>query len=205
MNLRTTLFAPLCAVAAVSVSLAGCSDSSEQASKTAQCLEQADGYIPDQIDGQAVTTQDELTESLVGDLQREGVSSIVSGYVASAVPPTTQEGQVPLTRPDGTAIPADDPTQRLPEVIMVAAVGEPETVKQVELDPGTDPDAPSHQVDIDGVSATIREFEGQSGLNTALATAQPCESVILIVFAFKNGGPAAESAVREMLATSAGG
>jgi len=201
MTLSKVTFTLLASTVLVAAPLAGCSGGSSGGD--AKCLEDASGYIPQQLDGRDVVTQDRVVESLVKDVEREGVSSIASGYINSDVAPaTTQPGEAPLTRPDGTPIPPDDPTQKLPEVIVLAAVGQPDVVKQVDLDPGTGTDTPSHTVDADGVTITIREFSGQTELQTALATAQPCDTVILIAFAFKNGSPAAESAIRGMLDAS---
>lgn len=169
------------------------------------CSSKADDYIPAQVADQTVERKDDVTQQLESSLKQEGVDSIASGVVSHVVaPPTTtsasaEGSEPPLTKPDGSPIPADDPTQRLPDIIMVAGVGSgvastPDQLQQMKDEPDTQID----QTSIDGVDVTTLTFP-KTQLQTAISFGAPCDSVFLISFAFKGGRETAELGMEAMM------
>lgn len=169
------------------------------------CTSDANAYIPAQVGGQDVSSKDDVTEQLEASLQQEGVDSIASGVVSHVVdtsqtaPSSTEGGEPPPTAPDGTPIPADDPTQRLPDIIMVAGVGSgvastPDQLQQLKDQSDTKVD----QTTIDGVDVTTMTFPNTQ-LQTAISFGSPCDTVFVISFAFKGGRDAAELGMKAML------
>lgn len=190
---------------AAALVLAACGgDDSGGGGGPAACSSRADDYIPAQVAGQDVERKDDVTQQLESSLQKDGVDSIASGVVSHVVAPpasapSTGDTEPPLTKPDGSPIPADDPTQRLPDIIMVAGVGSgvastPDQLQQMKDQPDTQVD----QTSIDGVDVTTMTFP-KTQLQTAISFGAPCETVFVISFAFKGGRDAAELGMKTML------
>ncbi|MFN8104532.1 MAG: hypothetical protein U0U69_08730 [Acidimicrobiia bacterium] len=200
-----TRLATTVAVAVAALVLAACGGDANSSSGggPVACTANAEDYIPAQVAGQDVERKNDVTEQLESSLQQEGVDSIASGVVSHVVdpsrtaPPASDTEPAP-TRPDGTPIPADDPTQRLPDIIMVAGVGQgvastPDQLEQMKDQPDTQVD----QTTIDGVDVTTLTFP-KTQLQSAISFGAPCDTVFAISFAFKGGREAAELGMKTM-------
>lgn len=190
--------------AATSLVLAACGGDGGSGDGTVACSTDANDYVPAQVDGQDVERKDDVTQELESSLRQEGVDSIASGVVyrvvevAPSAPASTDAEPAPTT-PDGQAIPSDDPTQKLPDLVMVAGVGQgvagtPGQFEQMK-------DQPDTQVDetvIDGVEVTTLTFP-KAQMQTAISFGSPCETVFAISFAFKGGRDASELGMKAML------
>lgn len=198
---RTTPTRLAAAAATAALVLTACGGSGGSAA----CTSNAEDYIPAQVSGQDVERKNDVTEQLESSLQQEGVDSIASGVVSHVVEPSrtapsdTGDTEPPPTNADGTPIPADDPTQRLPDIIMVAGVGQgvastPDLLQQMKDQSGTQVD----QTTIDGVDVTTLTFP-ETKLQSAISFGAPCETVFVISFAFKGGRDTAEQGMKAML------
>lgn len=199
---RATAVRLVALTAAVGLVLPACGGDSGGGSVA--CSSDANDYLPAQVDGQDVERKDDVTQELESSLRQEGVDSIASGVVYRVVevppsaPPSSDAEPVPTT-PDGQPIPADDPTQRLPDLVMVAGVGEgvastPEQFEQMK----DQPDTQVEESTVDGVEVTTLTFP-KTQMQTAISFGSPCETVFAISFAFKGGRDASELGMKAML------
>lgn len=205
MTQPAIMFVSVALAAALATAACGGGSGSGDRGGPVACTSNADDYIPAQVAGQDVERKDEVTSQIESSLQQDGVDSVSSGVVSHVVdpsqtaPPSSEGTEPPLTRPDGTPIPPDDPTQRLPDIIMVAGVGQgvsstPEQFEEMKDQPDTQVD----QTTIDGVDITTLTFP-KTQLQTAISFGSPCETVFAISFAFKGGRETAELGMRAML------